>query len=104
MRYSEQVLKKDFTILLVDTEGIDSASAEKKNDISLLVLTILLSSYFIFNTLSVPKQAQLEELQYVQLEDRFLLSIDQLANNGSIVLSDIFHFVDVLLTWLAVSE
>ncbi|CAB4020781.1 guanylate-binding 1-like, partial [Paramuricea clavata] len=64
-----QVLKKDdFTIILVDTEGIDSASAEKKNDISLLVLTILLSSYFIFNTLSIPKQAQLEELQcFVQL-------------------------------------
>ena len=67
-RFSEQVLKKDnFTIVLVDTEGIDSASAEKKNDISLLVLTILLSSYFIFNTLSVPKQAQLEELQYVHI-------------------------------------
>lgn len=61
-----KVLKKDdFTILLVDTEGLDAASAEKKNDISLLVLTILLSSYFIFNTLSVPKQTQLEELQYV---------------------------------------
>ncbi|XP_028409815.1 guanylate-binding protein 6-like [Dendronephthya gigantea] len=64
-----QVLKTDhFTVLLVDTEGIDSASAEKKNDISLLVLTILLSSYFIFNTLSVPRQSQLEELQcFVQL-------------------------------------
>lgn len=64
-----QVLKnKDFTIVLVDTEGIDAASAEKKNDISLLVLTILLSSYFVFNTISVPKQAQLEDLEcFVQL-------------------------------------
>ena len=59
-----QVLKSDdFTIVLVDTEGIDAASADKKNDISLLVLTILLSSYFVFNTISVPKQAQLEDLE-----------------------------------------
>lgn len=61
-----QVLKSDdFTIVLVDTEGIDAASADKKNDISLLVLTILLSSYFVFNTISVPKQAQLEDLEWV---------------------------------------
>lgn len=54
---------KDFTVVLVDTEGIDAVSAEKENDISLLVLTILLSSYFVFNTISVPKQAQLEDLE-----------------------------------------
>ena len=59
-----QALDKDgLTVILLDTEGIDAALADKKNDVTMLVLTLLLSSLFIFNTLSVPKQGQLEDLE-----------------------------------------
>ena len=55
----------DFTVLLMDTEGIDSANAKARDDASILVLTVLLSSYFIYNSTGVPKRNDLQEMGYV---------------------------------------
>ena len=40
----------DYVILLLDTEGLDAASSDFNDDAKRLVLTLLLSSYFIYNT------------------------------------------------------
>ena len=55
----------EFTVLLMDTEGINSANAKAKDDASILVLTVLLSSYFIYNSTGVPIRNDLQEMGYV---------------------------------------
>lgn len=58
------VLDSDkFTILLMDTEGIDSVFAKSGDDARILVMTILLSSYFIYNSLGVPHHGDLEKMR-----------------------------------------
>ncbi|XP_078583590.1 uncharacterized protein LOC144866179 [Branchiostoma floridae x Branchiostoma japonicum] len=59
---------KDFTIMLLDTEGIDAPGASAGQDASILVMTILLSSYLIYNSLNVPYKGDLEKMQcFIQL-------------------------------------
>lgn len=55
----------EFTILLMDTEGIDSANSKARDDASILVMTVLLSSYFIYNSIGVPKKNDLQKMRYV---------------------------------------
>ncbi|XP_035663745.1 guanylate-binding protein 1-like [Branchiostoma floridae] len=54
---------KDFTIVLLDTEGIDAVTASAGQDASILVMTILLSSRLIYNSLNVPHMGDLEKMQ-----------------------------------------
>jgi len=59
------VLESDkFTVLLMDTEGIDAANAKARDDASILVMTVLLSSYFIYNSIGVPRKNDLEKMRY----------------------------------------
>ena len=53
----------DYAIVLLDTEGIDAADSSEEGDASFLVLTILLSSYFIYNSLNVPRKQDLEKMR-----------------------------------------
>ena len=53
----------EFTLLLMDTEGIDAVSATMKNDASVLVMTALLSSFLVYNSLNVPKHSDLEKMR-----------------------------------------
>ena len=52
-----------FTLLLMDTEGIDSANAKARDDASILVMTVLLSSYFIYNSIGSPKKNDLLKMR-----------------------------------------
>jgi hypothetical protein len=54
----------EFTILLMDTEGIDSVFAKSRDDACVLVLTVLLSSLFIYNSMGVPYHSDLEKMRY----------------------------------------
>ena len=54
----------DYVIVLLDTEGIDAALSSESGDASILVLTILLSSYFIYNSMSVPRKQDLDKMRY----------------------------------------
>ncbi|XP_078673513.1 guanylate-binding protein 2-like isoform X1 [Branchiostoma floridae x Branchiostoma belcheri] len=59
-----KVLKgADFTILLLDTEGIDASGGSADQDASILVLTILMSSLLVYNSLNVPYKGDLEKMQ-----------------------------------------
>ena len=52
-----------FTLLLMDTEGIDSVSATMKDDASVLVMTALLSSCLVYNSIGVPKHNDLQNMR-----------------------------------------
>lgn len=54
---------QEFTLLLIDTEGIDAVSASMKDDASVLVMTVLLSSCLIYNSLGVPKHNDLQKMR-----------------------------------------
>jgi len=53
----------DFTLVLLDTEGIDAVSSTGISDASILVMTILLSSYLIYNSIRVPTKSDLEKMR-----------------------------------------
>ena len=50
----------DYAMLLLDTEGIDAVSAKGQDDVSILVMTVLLSSCLIYNSMHVPKRADVD--------------------------------------------
>ncbi|XP_078583825.1 guanylate-binding protein 6-like [Branchiostoma floridae x Branchiostoma japonicum] len=54
---------KDFTIVLLDTEGIDATGASADQNASILVLTTMLSSQLIYNSLNLPYKGDLEKMQ-----------------------------------------
>ena len=53
----------EFVLILLDTEGIDAVSAKMTDDASILVMTILLSSYLVYNSLNVPQKSDLEKMR-----------------------------------------
>lgn len=57
----------EFVLLLLDTEGIGAVEGEGPESITtkLLVSTILLSSFLIYNSTEVPKQADLQQMRCV---------------------------------------
>ena len=52
---------EEFTLLLIDAEGVDAVSASMKDDAGVLVMTVLLSSYLIYNSLGVPRCNKLQK-------------------------------------------
>ena len=55
----------EYCILLLDTEGIDAVNEEESNDAKILVATLLLTSYFIYNSLGIPRNNDLEKIRSV---------------------------------------
>lgn len=53
----------EFTVVLIDSEGIDSTAADKSDDDTILTLAVLLSSVLIYNSTGVPKRSDLEGLR-----------------------------------------
>ena len=58
----------EFVLLVLDTEGIGAVEGEGPESFTtkLLVATILLSSFLIYNSTEVPKQADLQQMRSVQ--------------------------------------
>jgi len=54
----------DVTMILLDTEGIDAANATDQGDSQIFTLSVLLSSLMIYNSMSVPKREDLNQMQY----------------------------------------
>ena len=55
----------EFVLLLLDTEGIDAADKSNAGVANLLVLTMLLSSTFVYNSKSVPRGRDLKKMRLV---------------------------------------
>ena len=56
---------QEFTVVLLDSEGIDAVTSEGSDDHCIFTLTILLASVFIYNSAGVPTRSDLDGLQYL---------------------------------------
>ncbi len=57
----------DHVVVLLDTEGIEAVTADRREDSRIFVLSLLLSSFFIYNSIKVPKQGDLQNMKLVQV-------------------------------------
>ena len=59
---------EEFVLLVLDTEGIGAVEGEGPESFTtkLLVTTILLSSFLVYNSMEVPKQADLQQMRYIR--------------------------------------
>ena len=51
-------------MVLLDSEGVDAAFSESRDDNQIFTLTVLLASVLIYNSSGVPTRSDLESLQY----------------------------------------
>ncbi|XP_031575015.1 guanylate-binding protein 2-like [Actinia tenebrosa] len=65
---------RDFTVILLDSEGVDSVYAKQADDHRIFTLSVLLSSILIYNSAGVPNRSDLEGLDFiVKLSQRIQL-------------------------------
>lgn len=55
----------EFTVVLLDSEGIDAVTSEGSDDHCIFTLTILLASVFNYNSAGVPTRSDVDGLQYL---------------------------------------
>ena len=55
---------QEFTVVLLDSEGIDAADSESRDDNQIFTLTVLLASVLIYNSQGVPTRRDVEGLEY----------------------------------------
>ena len=55
---------REFTLVLLDSEGTDAVKSEQVHDHSVFTLTVLLSSILIYNSQGVPTRSDLDSLEY----------------------------------------
>ena len=55
---------QEFTVVLLDSEGIDAVTADGSDDHCIFTLTILLASVLIYNSAGVPSRNDLDGLEY----------------------------------------
>ena len=55
---------QEFTVVLLDSEGIDAVTADGSDDHCIFTLTILLASVLIYNSSGVPSRNDLDGLEY----------------------------------------
>ena len=68
-RFNRHISYKDakgqeFTIVLLDSEGIDAATGDEFDDNQIFTLTVLLASVLIYNTSNVATRRDVEALEY----------------------------------------
>ena len=51
-------------MVLLDSEGVDAAFSEGRDDNQIFTLTVLLASVLIYNSRGVPTRRDLDSLQY----------------------------------------
>ncbi|KAM7440027.1 hypothetical protein ABFA07_010670 [Porites harrisoni] len=56
---------REFTVVLLDSEGIDAVSGEGLDDNQIFTLTVLLASVLIYNSSGVPTRHDLEGLDFI---------------------------------------
>ena len=55
---------REYTLVLLDSEGTDAVQSSQVHDHSIFTLTVLLSSVLIYNSQGVPTRSDLENLEY----------------------------------------
>lgn len=95
---------QEFTVVLLDSEGIDAVTGESLDDHCIFTLTILLASVLIYNSAGVPTRTDLDGLDYiVKLSQRIqMCSGDQTASEVESSLENVkvFHKTFPFFIWL----
>ncbi|XP_020897608.2 guanylate-binding protein 4, partial [Exaiptasia diaphana] len=69
---------REFTVVLMDSEGIDAVSSKQSDDYRIFTLLVLLSSIMIYNSTGVPQRSDLEGMDFiVKLPQRIQLHTKQ---------------------------
>lgn len=55
---------QEFSVVLLDSEGIEAATSDGRDDNQIFTLTVLLASVLIYNSQGVPTRRDLEGLEY----------------------------------------
>ena len=55
---------REFTVVLLDSEGIDSTLCKGSDDHQIFTLTVLLASVLIYNSVGVPTRDDANKLEY----------------------------------------
>ena len=55
---------QEFTVVLLDSEGIDASDGKGLDDHQIFTLTVLLASVLIYNSQGVPTRHDVEGLEY----------------------------------------
>lgn len=74
---------REFTVVLLDSEGIDAVGAEGINDHAIFTLSVLLSSVLIYNSVGVPTRTDLEILEYPYYQMRRCLYFNSVSLSRS---------------------
>lgn len=84
---------QEVSVVLLDTEGTDSAQGTGFDDHQIFTLTVLVSSVLIYNSSAVANRRDLEELEYL------LNHPPQRIAEGTVVYSDPRAFCKVYLAF-----
>ncbi|CAH3045124.1 unnamed protein product [Porites lobata] len=97
---------QEFTVVLLDSEGIDAVSGEGSDDHCIFTLTILLASVLIYNSAGVPTRTDLDGLDYIlKLSQRIQIHSgsqggDAQRGVGTIEDAKLFHKTFPFFIWL----
>lgn len=97
---------KEFTVVLLDSEGIDAVSSDGSDDHCIFTLTILLASVLIYNSAGVPTRTDLDGLDFiVKLSQRIQLrsstpTTDPVSGGNMQVDANQFHKTFPIFIWL----
>lgn len=87
---------RDFTVILLDSEGISSVDSESEDDNQIFTLTVLLASILIYNSKNVPKRNDLNDLSFIsKLSQRI-----RIRSKGSPEEKDLFRNTFPFFVWL----
>ena len=64
--------RKAFSCLLIDKEGLEALDTDQNHDISIFSLAILLSSYFLYNSVGGIDESALQNLNFVINLSKFI--------------------------------
>ena len=84
---------REFTVVLLDSEGIDAASSVGYDDNQIFTLTVLLASVLIYNSQGVPTRRDLEGLEYPLLTLVYLYSLSYCSLSNCLVCLFAFAFL-----------
>ena len=64
---------EEVTVITLDTEGVDAVKAGSRGDTQIFTLSVLLSSFLIYNSAQVPRRDDLNKMTYVTITIFYLL-------------------------------
>ena len=70
--YGEGSKGKRLPVLLIDTEGFGALDTDSNHDVRIFTLTILLSSYFLYNSVGGIDESALQNLNFVINLSKFI--------------------------------